>query len=1099
MDSVMMFIGLIQVILVLWIVTPCESDVCSQKFCQCTNFGRTRVVVKCQVHGYIPNGIPSNTIELDLSNNLLRRIPYNTFKNMDKLEIINLADNLISGSFYLPESVSQLVIKHNFLSSTDAKVILKGLKRLRKLDFDSNPLGPTLPSDMFAGFSKMDILSMRGCHLEDIENGTFRAMKNLTDLDLSFNNLTHIHKGTVEGLTDQLTNLYLDGNELETISDGTFKQFKILQRCTLRWNNLTSVPDLTGPKVFVNLKLDSNRIKDISRIAKSGIKHLFELLLASNEIDYLPPNIFQNIFIMDSIDLSFNKLQSIPDGLFNKLGKLQTLMINFNNISNINNRTFEGLSSLKTLMLIKNKLTFISNGAFDETALQSVFLHSNAIKTIGSESFSRLNLKQLTIFDNPLHSLPDGMFDKMDTETKVSLTCKNLLQLPKGQYQSVIDCAPSTTFHILLTGKEFVYIGGLKSSGFECHPCKPRPRGSGCRNCSLCQVGYFMNLKEMCVKCPAGGFYQDEMGQLNCKRCSIGTFVSETRRPGTTSTDCVACPYGTLSNETAKYRACRCLQNFYRLDRFGPCSACPLHGFVCEKDTAILAPNFFWKWSNQSEKELFKGFVNNIHLSKPDYDTSYSTFNTLLPKPLKCPYAKSCEGGIDSECHYGYKGVLCATCSKGFYFRFHTCLKCPRLTVTVTSSILVISLFVAVFLMVLWGDSKRAENNRTVADVVMSCFKIVIGFYQVIAGIFSALAKVQWPVILISTEKVLKVFEGNILQFAPLSCIHSSLRLDELGKFTVIVALNVLLVGLIFLYLFVKRRYIINTTNRAESQKIREIKSLKKSCYRNIFLLLLTTYPTTSKSIIQILPLPGACVETCFSKEKLDCIFLLRADYSIQCFTPRHSLYWLMAAILALYPVGFPLLALFLTYKYRESHENEAVSFGLRVFFENYKKKFWFWEVIEMYRKLILISLIFLFGSKSLPQIGLTVLTVSVFGVLYTLFRPIKDKFEDRLQTFVLWIIFFDVCLGAVYTNWDESQGEDKNDSIFVNVLFVVLNASVLLFAIGKGISHVKLFRKYFTVCPMRRFNFLRQGLALLKNKVVTTTPEESCLIEDGT
>ena len=487
------------------------------------------------------------------------------------------------------------------------------------------------------------------------------------------------------------------------------------------------------------------------------------------------------------------------------------------------------------------------------------------------------------------------------------------------------------------------------------------------------------------------------------------------------------------------------------MDRFGPCSACPPHGFVCEKDTAILAPNYFWKWSNQSEKELFKGFVNNIHSSKPDYDTSYSKFNTLLPKPLKCPYAKSCEGGIDSECHHGYKGVLCATCSKGFYFRFHTCLKCPRLTVTVTSSIMVISLFVAVFLMVLWGDSKRAENSRTVADVVMSCFKIVIGFYQVIAGIFSALAKVRWPVILISTEKVLKVFEGNILQFAPLSCIHSSLRLDELGKFTVIVALNVLLVGLIFLYLFVKRSYIINKTDRTESQKMREIKSLKKSCYRNIFLLLLTTYPTTSKSIIQILPLPGACVETCFSEEKLDCIFLLRADYSIQCFTPRHSLYWLMASILALYPVGFPLLALFLTYKYRESHENEAVSFGLRVFFENYKKKFWFWEVIEMYRKLILISLIFLFGSKSLPQIGLTVLTVSVFGVLYTVFRPIKDKFEDSLQTFVLWIIFFDVCLGAVYTNWDESQGEGKNDSIFVNVLFVVLNASVLLIPIGKS------------------------------------------------
>ena len=50
----------------------------------------------------------------------------------------------------------------------------------------------------------------------------------------------------------------------------------------------------------------------------------------------------------------------------------------------------------------------------------------------------------------------------------------------------------------------------------------------------------------------------------------------------------------------------------------------------------------------------------------------------------------------------------------------------------------------------------------------MSCCKIVIGFYQVIAGIFSALARVQWPVTLISVGKYLKLVEGNILQFAHL-------------------------------------------------------------------------------------------------------------------------------------------------------------------------------------------------------------------------------------------------------------------------------------------------------------------------------------------
>ena len=509
---------------------------------------------------------------------------------------------------------------------------------------------------------------------------------------------------------------------------------------------------------------------------------------------------------------------------------------------------------------------------------------------------------------------------------------------------------------------------------------------------------------------------------------------------------------GTLSNETANYRACKCLHNFYRLDRFGPCSACPPYGFLCEKDTAILAPNYFWKWSDQSEKERFKGFVNNIHSFGPEYNGYFSTFNTSLPKPLKCPHADSCKGGIDSECHEGYQGTLCATCTNGFYLRFNSCLKCPRLTVTITSSILVIALFVAVFLMVLWGDSKRTDNNRTIADVIMSCFKIVIGFYQVIAGIFSALASVQWPVTLISMEKYLKLFEGNILQFAPLSCIHPSLRLDQLSKFTAVIAMDVSLVGLIVLYLFLKKRYIMNKTDRTNNEKVRAVASLKKSCYRNMFLLLLTTYPTTSKVIIQILPLPGACVETCFSDDKHDCNALLRADYSIQCFTPRHNLYWRIAALFALYPVGFPLLVLFLIYKYHLQEDRE-IAFGLRVFFENYKKRFWFWEITEMYRKLILISLIFLFGSESLPQIGLTVLTVSLFGVAYTFFRPMKDKFEDRLQTFVLWIIFFNVCLGAVYTNWDTTQGQSENDSIFVNVLFVVLNISVLLFALGECLS----------------------------------------------
>ena len=442
--------------------------------------------------------------------------------------------------------------------------------------------------------------------------------------------------------------------------------------------------------------------------------------------------------------------------------------------------------------------------------------------------------------------------------------------------------------------------------------------------------------------------------------------------------------------------------------------------------------------------------MDNINTIGTTYNKTFSRFTGSLPKPLKCPRVASCMGGIDSECNEGYQGILCATCTSDHYLRFNTCLKCPSMTITVISSLGVIFLFVVVFVMVLWGDSKATEDSRTIADVIMSCFKIVIGFYQVVTGVFSSLVRVHWPVALISMEKYLHFFEGNIFQFAPLSCIHTRLRLDQFQKFVMVISVNALVVFLILVYQLLKRRYIKGRLDCPNSEKLQAMSLLKKSCYRNIFIFLLASYPITSNTIIRILPLPGSCVEICFTEDRNECASLLRADYSIKCFSPRHKLYCHIAAVFALYPVAFPLVMLFLIYKFRDSSSGENISFGLRVFFENYKGKFWFWEIIEMYRKLILTSLILFFGSDNLSQNGFTVVMVSTFGVVYTLLRPIKGKFEDTLQILVLWIIFFDVCLGAMYTSYDVSESHKVNDSITINVLFVFLNSSVLLVALGK-------------------------------------------------
>ncbi|CAH3142911.1 unnamed protein product, partial [Pocillopora meandrina] len=687
------------------------------------------------------------------------------------------------------------------------------------------------------------------------------------------------------------------------------------------------------------------------------------------------------------------------------------------------------------------------------------FLHGNRIKNIDANAFRGLtDLRLVTLFENPaLTSLPRNVFNGL-TENVTFV------------------CAPTESLFVVVDSRERRYqLDGLLDSGFMCSKCS-KGGDSRCLNCSLCSTGTYSSRDRAntnCLRCPAGGFYQDEMGQIDCKNCSIGTYVPEINYPGKSATDCRACPYGTNSNEMAGYRACRCLHKFYRLDRFGPCKSCPYQGMNCENDSAILAPNYFWKWNSSEKMESYRSFVQNIQITTAEYNKTFSTFEGLLSKPLKCPYPDSCKGGINSTCSTGYQGTLCAACSSYHYLRFNRCLKCPKLVVTVISCGLILLFFVLLFVIVFKCDSRRTGDNRFVADVVMSCIKIIIGFYQVLAGIFSALLHVQWPIVILSAAKCLKFVEGNILQFAPLSCIHPVLRLDPFIQFVIAVTINVFAVSLILLYLFFKMLLLNRMENSTEEnnsnfiagntlERMEDTTAENKSCYRNIFLFLLLSYPITSKKIINILPLPGACVKKCFLNDDSDCISLLKADYSMRCSTSQHTDFWHIAAGFALYPIAFPILLLALLWECRKyPQKHKQFNFGLKVFYENYKDKYWFWEIVEMYRKLIFISVILLFDSESDSQIGFAVIAASASGIVYTIFRPMKDKFEDRLQTFVLWVIFFNVCLGAVYSRPTLNEGHGDNNSLFVNVMFLILNCAVLVVAVGKSSDQNFFFDQY--------------------------------------
>ena len=107
-------------------------------------------------------------------------------------------------------------------------------------------------------------------------------------------------------------------------------------------------------------------------------------------------------------------------------------------------------------------------------------------------------------------------------------------------------------------------------------------------------------------------------------------------------------------------------------------------------------------------------------------------------------------------------------------------------------------------------------------------------------------------------------------------------------------------------------------TYRDEPEKLKQsLSETQMICYRNAFLFLFVTYPSTTAKIFQLLP--GGCKTLCLDKERKYCYSFLRADYSLQCNEGDYSTFVILAQIMAIYPIAFPLVLTYMLWKIRSN------------------------------------------------------------------------------------------------------------------------------------------------------------------------------------
>ena len=337
--------------------------------------------------------------------------------------------------------------------------------------------------------------------------------------------------------------------------------------------------------------------------------------------------------------------------------------------------------------------------------------------------------------------------------------------------------------------------------------------------------------------------------------------------------------------------------------RFGPCEECPSKGLNCVDESVSLKQGFYWQWDSEINKRAYEAFAQNLKIESDSYWRNTSSYNSTLPKPYQCPRAKSCEGGQESKCAKGYTGPLCEVCEGNYYKRVVACKLCPSGTwVIVQLSLLSVAVLVLIIILIWSGWRKKNNGKRPMVDILLARFKIVIGFYQVTSGIIEGFVYVKWPSSLSIIADYAEVIQLNILSFVPLHCLFPSWKQNAISKMYVMLATNAGVILFAVISFWIRKLFLLWSINKEQSSKRRiKLSTTKEFLYRNVFLFLFITYPSTCSAILRILPL--ACHKLCTESS---CTQYLKADYSIKCEGDEYNFVKLFAFAASSYIVVLP-------------------------------------------------------------------------------------------------------------------------------------------------------------------------------------------------
>eukprot|EP00944_MAST-04C_sp_MAST-4C-sp1_P014324 g14324.t1 len=319
------------------------------------------------------------------------------------------------------------------------------------------------------------------------------------------------------------------------------------------------------------------------------------------------------------------------------------------------------------------------------------------------------------------------------------------------------------------------------------------------------------------------------------------------------------------------------------------------------------------------------------------------------------------------------------------------------------------------------GKRIRSHTNQRV--------KILFDHMQVMCFLDIAF-NIPWPEAWIQFSNTIRIFSLDVLDVLGIASCHIT------ANFETLFYLHMMLVPLLVVVLAFARWLAICYKNRQKKPRFTN-KVVQKRMYSLFQIMLFILYTGICTRITRVFK----CIEI---QDK----WWLEADMEMECFVGSHTLMTSVAILCAMiYILGIPLFQFLILYYNRNRLEERDVRQMWGSIYQEYKQKFWYFELVAMIRRFLLTAfMVFISSEDAIPQIVISMIVGLIWYTMLLKWEPYKDKDSAWVGELLGVQMILNLLLMLALLGWSKSEeivtGQEFYNRTAFDIFLVGTNAT---------------------------------------------------------